>query len=77
MVNYFFLYIFNSNCIKREELKRWFIQHEVDMFKYKLQRVTNDPTVVERFLKENNLTYTPVFLFNCLKPFFFIFFFKN
>lgn len=44
----------------REELKRWFIQQEVDLFRYKLSRIQNDTMVIEKFLHDNNLVYVPV-----------------
>lgn len=43
-----------------EELKRWFITQELDLFRYKLSRVANDPSVIEKFLSDNDLSYTPI-----------------
>jgi DNA primase large subunit len=45
---------------KSEDLKRWFITHEIDLFRYKLNRVANDSYAVEKFLKDNELVYTPI-----------------
>lgn len=45
---------------KTDELKRWFIQHEVDLFRYKLSRVSNDAVLIERFLRDNNMVYSPI-----------------
>lgn len=44
----------------REELRRWFIQQEVDMFRYRLYRIANDSALIEKFLKDNDLIYVPV-----------------
>lgn len=44
----------------REELRRWFIQQEVDMFRYRLYRIANDSALIEKFLKDNDLVYVPV-----------------
>ena len=50
-----------KNKISREELKRWFIQQEVDLFRYKLTKInTTDTAIIENFLKENDLHYSPV-----------------
>ena len=43
-----------------EELKRWFITQEVDLFRYKLHRVSNDSYAIEKFLKDNELVYMPI-----------------
>lgn len=54
----------------REELRRWFIQQEVDMFRYRLYRIANDSALIEKFLKDNDLVYVPVIkrdYFNHLK----------
>ena len=45
----------------REELKKWFIQQEVDLFRYKLQKVANDTQLIDKFLRDNDLHYAPVF----------------
>ena len=44
----------------REELKRWFIQQEVDLFRYKLQKASTDSNIIQRFLTDNQLNYVPV-----------------
>ena len=46
--------------INREELKRWFIQQEVDLFRYKLQKAAADSNIIQRFLTDNQLNYVPV-----------------
>lgn len=43
-----------------DELKRWFIQQEVDLFRYKLQKASTDPHIIQKFLVDNQLTYTPI-----------------
>lgn len=43
-----------------EELRRWFIQQEVDMFRYRLYRIANDSALIEKFLKDNDLIYVPI-----------------
>lgn len=48
---------------KSEELKRWFIQQEVDLFRYKLNRIQNDTAIIEKFLQDNDLVYVPVIFF--------------
>ncbi|CAF0760455.1 unnamed protein product [Brachionus calyciflorus] len=43
-----------------EELKRWFIQQECDLFRYKLNRIQNDQAIIEKFLQDNDLLYVPI-----------------
>lgn len=43
-----------------EEQKRWFMQQEVDLFRYKLQKVSTEPYIIQRFLQDNNLEYLPI-----------------
>jgi len=45
---------------KTDELKKWFIQQEVDLFRYKLYKLSNDDKIIENFIKENNLKYSPI-----------------
>ncbi|XP_076807579.1 DNA primase large subunit-like [Clavelina lepadiformis] len=43
---------------KSEELRRWFLEKELDLFKFRfLQESMNS---VQSFLRQNNLTYTPI-----------------
>ena len=53
----------------REELRRWFIQQEVDMFRYRLYRIANDSALIEKFLKDNDLIYVPVIKRDYLRDF--------
>lgn len=43
-----------------EELKRWFIQQEVDLFRFKLTKISHDSHFIDKFLKDNDLHYEPV-----------------
>jgi len=43
-----------------EELKRWFMQQEVDLFRFKLQKVSTESQIVTNFLQDNNLQYLPI-----------------
>ena len=43
-----------------EELKRWFIQQEVDLFRFKLTKTSHDSQFIDKFLKDNDLHYEPV-----------------
>lgn len=43
-----------------DEQKRWFMQQEVDLFRYKLQKVSTEPYIIQRFLTDNNLEYIPI-----------------
>lgn len=47
------------------------MQQEVDLFRYKLQKVSTEPYIIQRFLTDNNLEYLPVniFLLTCLNNF--------
>ncbi|GAV02409.1 hypothetical protein RvY_12979 [Ramazzottius varieornatus] len=43
---------------RNEEQKRWFIQQEVDLFRFRLSQ--EDASTISLFLKESNLDYTPL-----------------
>jgi DNA primase large subunit len=43
-----------------DELKRWFIQQEVDVFRFKLTKISNDTQFIDKFLKDNDLNYEPI-----------------
>lgn len=47
------------------------MQQEVDLFRYKLQKFSAEPYIIQRFLTDNNLEYLPViiFLLVCLNNF--------
>lgn len=36
------------------------MQQEVDLFRYKLQKVSTEPSIVHKFLQDNNLEYLPI-----------------
>ena len=44
----------------REELKRWFIQQDVDLFRYKLNNLVNEKEIITHFIEDNGLQYFPV-----------------
>ena len=57
----FFIYLFNI----REDLRRWFISQEIDLFRF---RFTSETTEFKKsFMKLNDLNYNEVsFFFNDL-----------
>lgn len=42
----------------REDLRRWFIQQEVDLFRYRFNQL--EPNQKQEFLHKNNLQYNTV-----------------
>jgi hypothetical protein len=56
-INFYFILKFS------EELKRWFIQQEVDLFRFKLTKISHDSQFIDKFLKDNDLHYEPVDIF--------------
>ncbi len=43
-----------------DEQKRWFMQQEVDLFRYKLQKVSTEQHIISKFLQDNSLDYLPI-----------------
>ncbi|XP_002739991.1 DNA primase large subunit-like [Saccoglossus kowalevskii] len=43
---------------RSEELRRWFIAQELDLFRYRFQQESRDS--IKQFLEENNLHYEPI-----------------
>ena len=51
--------MFISNCVfLREDLRRWFIQQEVDLFRYRFNELPAKQKL--EFLHRNNLQYDTV-----------------
>lgn len=45
-------------CVNSEDLRRWFIQQEVDLFRFRFSQEREESIL--NFLQVNNLNYTPV-----------------
>jgi len=43
-----------------DEQKRWFLQQEVDLFRYKLQKISTEAHIISKFLQDNGLEYMPI-----------------
>lgn len=43
---------------KSEDLRRWFLQHESELFRFRFNQST--PAQIDSFMRENNLGYTPI-----------------
>mmetsp|Transcript_20524 Transcript_20524/g.31139 ORF Transcript_20524/g.31139 Transcript_20524/m.31139 type:complete len:537 (-) Transcript_20524:134-1744(-) len=53
-------YILRAAYCKTEELRRWFLTQETFLFRYQLEKVANDTTILKLFLKRNDLHFDPV-----------------
>lgn len=54
---------FVNFVICREDLKRWFLQQELDLFRFRFLMETAEEK--QKFLKVNSLDYNPVCLRKC------------
>ena len=45
---------------KSEDLRRWFLQHECELFRFRFQNSNNKQ--IDAFMRENNLGYSPISL---------------
>ncbi|KAH8864473.1 DNA primase large subunit isoform 1 [Schistosoma japonicum] len=49
---------------RSEDLRRWFVQQEVDLFRFRFLNERNNsvsgPEIISRFLHENHLNFTPI-----------------
>ena len=44
---------------KSEDLRRWFLQHECDLFRFRFQH-NSSSAQIDAFMRENNLGYSPI-----------------